>query len=98
MMRLACLTGVAAALLLGACDRHSWDKAVDIDGDGKISATERPTKELYVHHGEHAGHGDHAEHGDHGDHGDHSAHGDAHGEHDAEKSSSHDHGHAADEH
>lgn len=83
-MKVVSLLLVFLGLAMVACDRHQWE-SVDRDGDGKISSTERGTKELYEHHGHHEEH-----HGDgHG-----KGHGDKHGnDHDGEHAEGHENGH-----
>lgn len=46
----------AFALVLGACERHSWDDD-DKNKDGVIDQNEKGTKRLYAEHGKD---GDHA--------------------------------------
>ena len=49
MKRLS-LIAAAAAFLLGACERHSWDDD-DKNKDGVIDQNEKGTKRLYDDHG-----------------------------------------------
>ena len=43
VMKLLCLSAAAFALVLGSCERHSWEDVTDEDGN----VTEKGTKRLY---------------------------------------------------
>ncbi len=54
-MRRLSLILAAFALVLGACERHTWEDQ-DANQDGKIDQNERGTNRLYKeHHGEEGG-------------------------------------------
>lgn len=67
-MKFLCLPIFVLALVLGACERHTWEDQKDEDGH----VTQKGTKRLYEGHGEHGG--AHEEHG-----GDQEGHGEGEG-------------------